>query len=192
MNTTSSLFEKHENIVSSSLAALHTRGYFTPYPENPKSYGEDGDARGKNFISSIMNNNFGELHQGNATVWIGEEISPYLQLGIGVKYPSYGIDTYISNATHAQKSWSKIPVQHRAGILIDALDRIKTRFFDITYATMHTTGQSYMMSFQASGPHSNDRALEAIITGLEELTKYVAEADWVKPMGKFDLKLKKN
>ena len=192
MNTTSSLFEKHDNIVNSALTALHTRCYFTPYPENPKAYNEDGDSKGKNFISSVMNNNFGELHQGNANAWIGEEISPYLQLGIGVKYPSYSIDTYISNAVEAQKNWSKIPVKQRAGILIEALDRIKTRFFDITYATMHTTGQSYMMSFQASGPHSNDRALESIITGLEELTKYVAEAEWVKPMGKFDLKLKKN
>ncbi|TAE89056.1 MAG: aldehyde dehydrogenase family protein [Bacteroidetes bacterium] len=48
-----------------------------------------------------------------------------------------------------------------------------------------------MMSFQASGPHSNDRALEAVITGYTELNKIVQEADWVKPMGKFDLKIKK-
>jgi phenylacetic acid degradation protein paaN len=192
MNTSSSLFEKYENIVSTALAALHTRGYYTPYPENPKAYSEDGDTKGKAYISAVLNNNFSELQQGDATAWIGEEISPYLQLGIGVKYPSNNIDTYISNAERAQKTWSKVPVQHRAGILIEALDSIKNRFFDITYATMHTTGQSYMMSFQASGPHSNDRALEAIVTGLEELTKYVAEADWVKPMGKFDLKLKKN
>lgn len=191
MNTSSSLFEKHENIVGTALAALHTRGYYTPYPENPKAYSEEGDANGKSFISAIMNSNFGELQQGEPTGWLGEEISPYLQLGIGVKYPSYALDTYISNAERAQKTWSKIPVEHKAGILIEVLDRIKNRFFDITYATMHTTGQSYMMSFQASGPHSNDRALEAVVTGLEELTKYVAEAEWVKPMGKFDLKLKK-
>jgi phenylacetic acid degradation protein paaN len=192
MNTSSLLFEKHENIVGTALAALHTRGYYTPYPENPKAYSEDGDANGKAFISAVMNTNFGELQQGEPTAWLGEEISPYLQLGIGVKYPSYAVDTYISIAERAQKTWSKIPVEHRAGILIEALDRIKNRFFDITYATMHTTGQSYMMSFQASGPHSNDRALEAVVTGIEELTKYVAEAEWVKPMGKFDLKLKKN
>jgi phenylacetic acid degradation protein paaN len=192
MNTSSSLFEKHENIVGTALAALHTRGYYTPYPENPKAYNEEGDLNGKAFISGVMNTNFSELMQGETNTWLGEEISPYLQLGIGVKYPSYSIDTYINDAERAQKQWSKIPVQHRAGILIEVLDRVKTRFFDITYATMHTTGQSYMMSFQASGPHSNDRALEAIVTGLEELTKYVAETEWVKPMGKFDLKLKKN
>ena len=52
----------------------------------------------------------------------------------------------------------------------------------MTFATMHTTGQSYMMSFQASGPHSNDRALEAIAMGLHEQTRFPDSVDWVKPM----------
>ncbi len=192
MNTTTSLFNKHEKLIRESTDALYSRGYYTPYPESPKAYAEDGDAKGKAYISGLMNNNFSELLQGDTQEWIGEEISPYLQLGIGVNYPSYKITDYINKAETAQKNWSKIPLIERGAILIEALERIKQRFFDITYATMHTTGQSYMMSFQASGPHSNDRALEAIVTGIEELSKYVAETDWVKPMGKFDLKLKKN
>lgn len=192
MNTASSLFEKHKSTLDAATAALATRGYYTPYPENPKAYPEDGDAKGKAYISSVMNTNFAELLQPNPENWIGEEVSPYLQLGIGVNYPSVSVDTYISNAQAAQKEWSKLDVNTRAGILAEALDRITHRYFDITYATMHTTGQSYMMSFQASGPHSNDRALEAIVTGLKEINSIAKEADWIKPMGKFDLKLKKN
>ena len=38
-------------------------------------------------------------------------------------------------------------------VLIDSLEGVKNRFFELAYATMHTTGQSFMMSFQASGPH---------------------------------------
>lgn len=192
MNTASSLFEKHKSTLDAATAALATRGYYTPYPENPKAYPEDGDAKGKAYISSVMNTNFAELLQPNPENWIGEEVSPYLQLGIGVNYPSVSVDTYISNAQAAQKEWGKLDVNTRAGILAEALDRISHRYFDITYATMHTTGQSYMMSFQASGPHSNDRALEAIVTGLKEINSIAKEADWIKPMGKFDLKLKKN
>jgi len=56
---------------------------------------------------------------------------------------------------------------------------------------MHTTGQSFMMSFQASGPHANDRALEAIAMGYEELHRFPAEQMWEKPMGKINLQLKK-
>ena len=57
---------------------------------------------------------------------------------------------------------------------------------------MHTTGQSFMMSFQASGPHANDRALEAIAMGVEEISRFPNEQTFTKPMGKFDLVLNKN
>ena len=53
---------------------------------------------------------------------------------------------------------------------MESLEGVKGRFFEIAYATMHTTGQGYMMAFQASGPHAADRALEAIAAGYEELT----------------------
>jgi phenylacetic acid degradation protein paaN len=72
------------------------------------------------------------------------------------------------------------------------LDAVSKRFFELGYATMHTTGQSFVMSFQASGPHANDRAMESVALGYQELTRFTNEIDWVKPMGKFDLKIKKN
>ncbi len=68
---------------------------------------------------------------------------------------------------------------------------MKERFFEIAYATMHTTGQAYMMSFQASGPHAADRALEAIAAGYEEQTRFPEETRWEKPMGKYNLALHK-
>ncbi|HAA12051.1 MAG TPA: phenylacetic acid degradation protein PaaN, partial [Cytophagales bacterium] len=65
------------------------------------------------------------------------------------------------------------------------------RFFEVAYATMHTTGQGYMMAFQASGPHAADRALEAIASGYEELGRFPATQYWDKPMGKFNIQLDK-
>jgi phenylacetic acid degradation protein paaN len=187
-----SLFIKHKDLIQEAIAATLTRNYYTPYPETPKAYAEDGDAKAKAYISAIMNNNFAELLQEASESWVGEEVSPYLQLGIGVKYPTKSVQAYISDAEKAQTQWSKLPVSDRAGLLIEALDRLKLRFFDIGYATMHTTGQSYMMSFQASGPHSNDRALEAIVEGYKQLTGLPTDAVWTKPMGKFELTLRKN
>ena len=80
----------------------------------------------------------------------------------------------------------------RAGILVETLERIKERFFEIAYATMHTTGQSFMMSFQASGPHACDRAMEAVTQGIIELQRYPQNGEWKKNLGKFDLVLHKN
>jgi phenylacetic acid degradation protein paaN len=62
----------------------------------------------------------------------------------------------------------------------------------MAYATMHTTGQSFLMSFQASGPHACDRALEVMVSAMDQLGYYPSEVDWVKNMGKFDLVLHKN
>ncbi len=187
-----SLFNKHEALVNAAIEATAKRTYYTPYPEMPKLYAEDGDAKAKAYISAVMNNNFAELLQEGDGSWVGEEISPYLQLGIGVKYPSQSTDTYISRAQQAQKSWSKLSVDERTGLLVEVLERLKLRFFDIAYATMHTTGQSYMMSFQASGPHSNDRALEAVVEGYKQLKGLPSNATWSKPLGKFDLVIEKN
>ena len=32
----------------------------------------------------------------------------------------------------------------------------------MAFAVMHTTGQGFMMAFQAGGPHAQDRGLEAV------------------------------
>ena len=45
MTTAMSLYEKHAELLEKAVAALHTRDYFTPYPEHPKAYpAEDNDA----------------------------------------------------------------------------------------------------------------------------------------------------
>jgi phenylacetic acid degradation protein paaN len=186
------LFEKHQTALNSAIIALSARTYFTPYPENPRVYAEDADSKAKAWMSAAMNNDFTGLKQTGEMAWSGEEVSPFLQVGIGVKYPLFSVESLINNANYAQKSWSKTDVNTRAGILIESLERIATRFFDIAYATMHTTGQAYMMSFQASGPHANDRALEAIAMGYQEQTRFPEKVEWVKNFGKFDLKINKD
>jgi phenylacetic acid degradation protein paaN len=186
-------YEKHKDLLSAAVEAIGKRTYYTPYPELPKFYDAEGDAKAKHYISSVMNTNFNELILSSKDCnWVGDEISPFTQTGIGVKYPQADIKIVTKAAKTALVNWNRANVNERAGILIECLERISKRFFDIAYATMHTTGQSFMMSFQASGPHSNDRALEAIAMGYRELTVYPSNADWVKPMGKFDLTIAKN
>lgn len=187
-----SLYDKHKYKISEATDALFKRYFYAAYSENPKSYAEDADRKGKTAFATQMNTNFDELYQGDSMHFIGEEVSPYLQVGIGVQYPSYDVETLISNSTKALKQWRMVDVETRAGILVETLERLKERFFDIAYATMHTTGQSFMMSFQASGPHACDRAMEAIVQGLAELKRYPENAEWKKNLGKFDLVLHKS
>lgn len=185
-------FEKHADLLKQAIEAISIRNYYTPFPELPKFYDPEGDANGKSYISSLLNTNFNELSQHqDGCKWVGEEISPYTQTGIGILYPQSSIQDVLKRSNDAMSAWKSIPYTERAGILIECLERVKSRFFDIAYATMHTTGQSFMMSFQASGPHSNDRALEAIVMGYRELSLYPSYAAWRKPMGKYELTIDK-
>lgn len=188
---TMTYFENHKDLIERCVKGLAERTYYAPFPEHPKAYGEDAPANGQTAFDAQLNNNYEGLLQDNPTAWEGEEVSPYTGEALGVKYPTFSVDTLIENASSAFKAWKKTSVNERVGILTEALVRSKDRFFEIGHATMHTTGQSFMMSFQASGPHAADRAMEAVAMAYTEQQRYPESNTWVKPMGKFDITLNK-
>jgi phenylacetic acid degradation protein paaN len=51
---------------------------------------------------------------------------------------------------------------------------------------MHTTGQGFMMAFQAGGPHAQDRGLEAIAYSYKAMMECPQAATWRKQVGKED------
>ena len=187
------LFEKHQPLLEKAVKALHERVFFAGFPEHPSPsvYGETADADGQQKFKAQLGKQFEELKQTGSASWGGDEESPYLQEPLNISYPLFTVDTLLENANRGFHQWRKINVETRAGILLESLERIKKRFFEIAYATMHTTGQGYMMAFQASGPHAADRALEAIAAGYEELKRFPQKTVWDKPMGKINVTLSK-
>lgn len=187
------LFAKHQGTIDQAVKALHARTFYAAFPEHPAPavYGETADADGQAKFKAAVGNKFQELLQSGEDGWEGQEESPYLQEPLKISYPTFSVTKLVERSGKAFHAWRKVPINDRAGILMESLDRMKKRFFEIAYATMHTTGQGYMMAFQASGPHAADRALEAIAAGYEELNRFPASALWDKPMGKFNLQLKK-
>jgi len=183
------LFDKHSKVLNDAKEALKRRDFWTPHPEHPKAYAPEAAEAGNLAFGRHLNEPYKELNI-ESEQWIGDEVSPYWQTGLGISYPQLSVEGLISNA-EAANNWGDVNADLRAAILIESLVRVQDRYFEIAYATMHTTGQSFMMAFQASGPHANDRALEAISMGHEELTRFPSEVSWVKPMGKFDLTINK-
>jgi phenylacetic acid degradation protein paaN len=188
-----SLFEKHQPTLTKAIEALHARTFYAAFPEQPAPavYGETADADGQAKFKATLGKKFDELKQTNPESWAGQEESPYLQEALNVSYPIFSTATLIDHAKNSFHQWRKVSINDRTGILMESLEGVKKRFFEIAYSTMHTTGQGYMMAFQASGPHAADRALEAIAAGYEELNRFPAKALWDKPMGKFNLQINK-
>ncbi|MBL7874418.1 MAG: phenylacetic acid degradation protein PaaN [Cyclobacteriaceae bacterium] len=187
------LFEKYKPTLNKAIEALHARTFYAAFPEQPSPaiYGETADADGLAKFKAMRGSKFSELKQQGEEGWIGQEESPYFQESLGVTYPSFSVNSLISNASNSFASWRKTSADTRAGILMESLEGMRSRFYEIAYATMHTTGQWFMMAFQASGPHAADRALEAIAAAYEELHRFPAKVMWDKPMGKYNIQLEK-
>src|SRR5690606_40410556 len=149
------------------------------------------DSEGQKRFQDRLGKNFTDLLQTDPEQWAGQEESPYLQAPLNISYPMFSANALVERAAKAFQQWRKVDVRQRTGILLESLEGFRSRFFEIAYATMHTTGQGYMMAFQASGPHAADRALEAIAAGYEELQRFPARALWDKPVGKYNIQLNK-
>ncbi|QQS29971.1 MAG: phenylacetic acid degradation protein PaaN [Sphingobacteriales bacterium] len=179
----SALFDKHHDALRKAIDAVHHRTFYAHFPEHPKAYGPDAPAEGQQAFESQLNKPFIGLLQTGSTKQTGEEESPYWGTSLGISYPTTETGVLIGNAKAAHSVWRKTSVKDRTGLLIESLERTKNRFFEIAYATQHTTGQSFIMSFQASGPHAADRALETIAIGYQELSRFPNTLRWEKPAG---------
>jgi phenylacetic acid degradation protein paaN len=189
-----SLFDKHSAIIERAIESVHKREFFAQYPEmpSPKVYGETAEAEQKARFEAQLDTKFSRLRQSSDSFLTAEEESPYTGKALGISYPAFSdAQKYIVAGQAAAYDWAKTDTQTRAGILVEALERMKANFFEVAFSTMHTTGQAYLMSFQASGPHAADRALEAIAIGYQELTRFPQKLTWDKPAGKVNLKLVK-
>ena len=181
----------HQATLDAAIKANTERTFHAHWPEAPsgKIYGETANEDALARFQSQINNRFDRL--GEAGNWLGEEASPY-GFALGITYPAFDVDTLVSRASSAQTAWQSLTPADRASILVEALERGAKSFFEIGYATQHTTGQGFVMAFQASGPHAFDRALEATALGLAAQTSFTTGVLWTKPMGKFSVSIDKS
>ncbi|WP_415258152.1 phenylacetic acid degradation protein PaaN [Thauera phenylacetica] len=187
------LLDKHRATLESALDAIATRGYWSAFPEmpSPKLYGETAPDEGKRAFEAHLGKQF-ELGQPGQTGWHGGETSPY-GVALDVSYPVCDPDALIAAGLEAMKGWQAVGADGRTGICLEILERLNKQSFEIAHAVMMTTGQGWMMAFQAGGPHAQDRGLEAVTYAWREQSFVPAEARWEKPQGKNPpLVMKKN
>ncbi|MBJ9664360.1 phenylacetic acid degradation protein PaaN [Burkholderia gladioli] len=178
------LFSKHEATLQQALSAIETRAYWSPFAEmpSPKVYGESAAADGEASFRAQLDKPF-ELDQPASGGKLGAEVSPF-GFPLGIRYPQASPDELIAAATAAQAGWRAAGPSAWIGVSLEILARLNRASFEIANAVMHTTGQAFMMAFQAGGPHAQDRALEAVAYAWDALRRVPAEAHWEKPQGK--------
>ncbi|WP_046497891.1 phenylacetic acid degradation protein PaaN [Streptomyces odonnellii] len=184
------LSEKHRPTLDRALEAIRSRAYWSPHPEHPKAYGESAPAEGLAAFQALRGTRF-ELDQPGTDGWTGGEISPYGP-ALEIEYPHADVDVLLPAMRAGMGAWRDAGPETRALVCLEILARISARTHEFAHAVMHTSGQAFMMAFQAGGPHAQDRGLEAVAYAYAEQTRTPAAADWSKPQGKRDpLELRK-
>ncbi|MFC8143637.1 phenylacetic acid degradation protein PaaN [Streptomyces paradoxus] len=181
------LIARHRSTLDQALEAIRTRAYWSPHPEHPKAYGENGSldaAAGKAAFDALLGSRL-DLGQPGTDDWVGGETSPY-GVDLGVTYPHADLDVLLPAMKAGQRAWRDAGAEQRAVVCLEILKRISDRTHEFAHAVMHTSGQAFMMAFQAGGPHAQDRGMEAVAYAYVEQVRTPDNAEWTKPQGKRD------
>jgi phenylacetic acid degradation protein paaN len=178
------LFERHAATIDRALAAIAERGYWSPYSESPspKVYGEGAAEAGKAAFDALVGQPFA-LDQPGTIGTVGREVSPY-GFPLGIAYPKADLGALFAAIAGAEGTWRKAEPDAWVGVCAEILHRINRQSFLFANAVMHTTGQAFMMAFQAGGPHAQDRGLEAVAYAWSEMKRIPEKAQWEKPQGR--------
>ncbi|MEU5913495.1 phenylacetic acid degradation protein PaaN [Micromonospora sp. NPDC047527] len=180
------LYDRHADTLNRALTAITERGYWSAYPESPspRVYGETAAADGKAAFEAYLGGDF-PLDQPGTGGRIATEASPF-GVELAVRYPHASPDELIAAASAALPAWRDAGPQARVGVCLEILDRLHKNIFELANAVQFTSGQAFVMAFQAGGAHALDRALEALAYGYAEMTRHPGTAGWEKPAGKGD------
>jgi phenylacetic acid degradation protein paaN len=178
------LISRHHDALEQALAAIRKRSYFSAFPESPspRVYGEHAAAEGQAAFDALLGRPF-PLETAGADGSVAQERSPYGP-ELGVAYPHVtmdGLDELVGAARRGMGQWRDAGPALRVAVCQEVLARLHARIFELAHAVQHTSGQAFVMAFQAGGAHALDRALEALAYAYDEMTRHPASALWEKP-----------
>ncbi|WP_026877852.1 phenylacetic acid degradation protein PaaN [Jiangella gansuensis] len=180
------LIDRHRDLLEQAEKATATRAWFSAFPESPspRVYGETAAADGRAAYDAWLGSDF-PLATPGADGTVATERSPFGP-ELGVRYPRLpatddAVTTLLTAARAAMPAWRRAGVDGRAAVCLEVLSRLHERIFELANAVMHTSGQAFVMAFQAGGAHALDRALEAVAYAHAEQRRIPAEVVWEKP-----------
>lgn len=185
MTTARDLFDRHSARLHEAAAACRERGWYSPFPESPSRRLHPAGAREQGLarFESHLGQRF-ELDQPHSRGWVGAEQSPYTRAPLGIRYPDPEPAAVVAAARSAMGPWSRTTPEERVGACMEMLDRLAGQVFENAHATMHTTGQAFMMAFAGSGANSLDRGLEALVHAWRAMSEIPSSAVFTRSFGR--------
>ncbi len=181
----SAFYQKHLATLQKAIDACDKRYSWTAYPESPSSkiWGQEKPAAGKANFESMLGTDY-PLEQPGEVGRTGAEVSPYTGDPLGISYPKMDVDELYCAVEKAMPQWRDALPETRIGLCLEILDRCAGQLFENAHATMHTSGQSYIMAFAGSGANALDRGLEALAYAHKAMADVPVSAAWERQFGK--------
>lgn len=176
--------------------ACRARGCWSPFPDLPAGYPDQAraQAQGRAAFETHRGTDFALVQPGQTSghALVGEEVSPYTQQPLGVRYAQADVDALFDAAEVAIGSWAQSSIERRIGVLMDVVDTLyREHLFELTHAVMHTAGQSYNMAYAGSGVNALDRAIEALVYADQAMRAVTPTARWERRFGSMQIELEK-
>ena len=124
------------------------------------------------------------LDQPGGAGRVGAEVSPFTGRPLGIDYPRADVPALFGAIAGAWPGWRRATRRARVGVCMELLDRWAGQVFENAHATMHTTGQAFMLAFAGSGASSLDRGLEATAAAWAAMQQVPERAAFARPFGK--------
>jgi len=182
----SELFERHRARLEKAIDACEKRYAWTAFTESPSSkvHGKDIPAAARVAFDELLDKPF-DIDIPGTTGSVGEEVSPFTEMPLGITYPRVDVDTLFEAAKTAQAPWCLQPTEERVGLCLEILERLAKpeSLFLNAHATVHTAGQSFIMAFAGCGANALDRGLEALAYACKAMKDVPETADWQRRFG---------
>ena len=182
----SELFERHLPRLQKALDACEKRYSWTAYAESPSSkiHGKEIPAAAIEAFEALLGKPF-DLDLPGDSGQVGEEVSPFTERSLGIRYPKVRTGELFAAARNAQASWARESIETRTGVCLEMLDELARpeSLFLNAHATVHTAGQSFIMAFAGCGANALDRGLEALAYAYKAMKDVPATARWERRFG---------
>ncbi len=189
------LYATHRAVFERAAEACRTRECWSPFPEMPQKVPDAAAAQaaGRAAFQAQLGRPFDLAQPGWLAQDAGaEEISPYTQRPLGIRYPRSDVDALFDAAGQALPRWAEAGIETRIGTLMEVLDRLyREHLFMLVEAVMHTAGQSANMAYAGSGVNALDRGIEALVYAEQAMRAVAPQARWARRFGAAEIVLDK-
>ncbi len=188
------LFARHEEMLTRAVEACRTREYYSAFNESPspRVYGETAAADGKRAFEAHAGTTVAVSTPGSEGT-VATEKSPF-GFPLDVSYPRVapsGVETLVAAASAGLEDFRDAGPGARVGVCLEILHRLHGRIFEVANAVQHTSGQPFVMAFQAGGANALDRALESVAYAHVAMGQVPRTALWEKPARGEPLRMEK-